>query len=394
MFRKIPCVLMRGGSSRGAYLLASDLPANVEMRDKALLSIMGSPHALQIDGIGGGHPLTSKVAIVSPSSCGADVDCLFAQVAVDQPRVDTSPNCGNILAGVAPFAIETNLVRTQPGETVVKIFSLNTGSTVEAKVKVDRNGVVYEGDTHIDGVPGSGAPIVLTFSNIVGGATGRAFPTGALIDLIDGVPLTCIDVAMPTVLLLASSFGKRGDERPEELESDRGFFEHIESIRRRAGALMGLGNVSECVMPKVAMLSVASGNGHIKSRYFTPWRCHTSHAVTGAIAVASACAYADTIAATLLESVPADNRIRIEHPSGSLEIEIRTEARDGNDRIIQAGLIRTARPILEGFVRVPESLFVAPVDMPEIVQPTPHFDRVHDLSLQGSTSDARSYAHM
>ncbi|WP_176042150.1 4-oxalomesaconate tautomerase [Burkholderia stabilis] len=359
VFRKIPCMLMRGGTSRGAYLLASDLPADPVARDNVLLSIMGSPHPLQIDGIGGGHPLTSKVAIAGPSTHGADIDCLVAQVSVDQPRVDIRPNCGNILAGVAPFAIETGLVQLQSGETVVRIFNLNTCSTVEAQLKVERGQVVYDGDTCIDGVPGSGAPIVLTFIDIVGGSTGRAFPTGTPIDYIDGVPLSCIDVAMPTVLLPALALGKQGDERPEELESDIGFCAQVESIRQRAAVLMGLGGAPHSVIPKVAMLSRATGKGHIRSRYFTPWKCHSSHAVTGAIAVASACALPGTIAAALSEAVPADGRIRIEHPSGSIEIEIeiRTGSRGHDDPIVRAGLIRTARPILDGFVRVPEDRF-------------------------------------
>lgn len=347
------------------------------MRDKVLLSIMGSPHPLQIDGVGGGHSLTSKVAIVGPSRNGADVDYLFAQVCVDKPRVDTSPNCGNILAGVAPFAIETSLIRAQPGETVIRIFNLNTRATVEARVVSNCGAVIYDGDTQIDGVPGAASPIVLTFTNIVGSVTGLAFPTGAPVNYLDGVPLSCIDVAMPTILLPASALGKNGDESPEELDADICFCEWIESIRRRAGALMGLGDVSDSVIPKVAMLSSATGNAHIRSRYFTPWKCHRSHAVTGAIAVASACVLPDTIATTLLNALPSDNRIRIEHPAGFLDIEVRT-GHDGHGgcRSIQAGLVRTAKPILEGFARVPEDYFAAPAAASTIAQPVHQYPPV------------------
>jgi len=353
---EIPCVMMRGGTSRGPYFRAEDLPANEAERNRVLLGVMGSPHELQINGLGGGNSLTSKVAIVSRSSrAHCDVDYLFAQVSTDRALVDTRPNCGNLLSGVGPFAIETGLVRAQDGTTRVRIFNINTSTVVEATVQTPGGHVLYEGSTRIDGVPGTGAPIVLDFLNAEGGITGSVFPTGARADLIDGIAVTCIDVAMPVMIVRATALGLTGAERPEALDADRPLLERLEGMRLQAGRRMGLGDVSSSVVPKPVIVSPAGGAGRIQSRYFTPHRCHKAHAVTGAIAVASSTVIPGTVSNALLEGAraPLEGTIAVVHPAGQIEVAL-TIGLDGEAvHIIRAGLIRTARKIMEGTVFVP-----------------------------------------
>lgn len=274
---KIPCVLMRGGTSKGPVILASDLPEETEARDAVLLSLMGAGHELEIDGIGGGSPQTSKVAIVSPSdSPDADVDYLFAQVMVNERRVDTTPNCGNMLCAVGPFAIEKGLVKAQSPVTTVRIRNLNTGTLVDAEVQTPDYRVVYEGDTQIDGVPGTAAPIGLTFLNSAGSKTGKLLPTDSVTNVFDGIDVTCIDMAMPMVLIEASALGKTGGESPAELDADATFKARLESLRRQAGEAMGLGDVSNKVIPKPVLLSRARNGGTLQVRYFMPHTCHKS----------------------------------------------------------------------------------------------------------------------
>lgn len=240
----IPCVLMRGGTSKGPFFLGSDLPSDVMARDRILLSVMGSGHPLQIDGIGGGNPVTSKVAIISPATvAGADVDYLFAQVRIDQQIVDTSPNCGNMLAAVAPFAIEAGLVSAKDGDTLVRIHNVNTGKIIEAELATPGRKVCYLGDASIDGVPGKAAPIALTFLDAAGARTGKLFPTGAPMDRIGNVDVTCIDCAMPMVLMDADKLGITGYEPAAALNADAALLSRIEIIRREAGRIMGMGDV-------------------------------------------------------------------------------------------------------------------------------------------------------
>ncbi len=249
--QRIPCVLMRGGTSKGPVFLAWDLPVAIAERDELLLNLMGSGHELEIDGIGGGSPQTSKVAIVSPSlHPDADVDYLFVQVMVSQRRVDTAPNCGNMLCAVGPFAIEQGLVKPSGDLTRVRIRNLNTGTFVNSEVQTPEGKVRYEGDTAIDGVPGTAAPVQLTFLDAAGSKTGKLFPTGQPQDLIDGIPVTRIDMAMPMVIVQASQLGKRGDESPAELDADKAFLQRLESLRLKAGLAMGLGDVSDKVIPQ------------------------------------------------------------------------------------------------------------------------------------------------
>ena len=355
MQTSIPCVIMRGGTSRGPFFLASDLPSDPKQRDAVLLAAMGSPHEYQVDGIGGGMPLTSKVAMVSRSKrADADVDYLFAQVSVDQPLVDTKPNCGNMLVAVGPFAIEAGLVTASDPETRVRIFNVNTQALVEAIVQTPNGKVTYEGKASIDGVPGTAAPVGLNFTSAIGSVTGKLLPTGKPLDVIDGMDVSCVDVAMPMILMRAEQFGKTGHETAAELDSDKALFERMEAIRRKAGVLMGMGDVSKAVVPKIGLLSKPRNGGTIASRYFVPHECHKAHAVTGTVCVASACAIPGTVASQLITlPPPPQGIINIEHPSGMIGIDLDADFRDGKQELRRAALVRTARRIFEGTLFVP-----------------------------------------
>lgn len=359
MSRRIPCVLMRGGTSRGPFLLASDLPADPARRDAVLMRIMGSPDPLQLDGLGGGKSITSKVAIVSKSSHpGADVDYLFAQVKVHEARVDTKPNCGNMLSGVGPFAIDAGLVPARDPKTVVRIFNVNTRTLVEAVVQTPGGRVQYEGDTRIDGVPEPAAPVYLTFLDAIGAMTGRLLPTGHLVQTIDGIEASCVDMAMPVVIMAAESFGKTGAETPEELESDRTLFARLAAIRVEAGRLMGLGDVTKAVVPKPVLVSRARHGGTLTSRYFTPLTCHRTHAVTGALAVATAAALPGCVASRYVAtSFRADEPVALEHPAGRIEVALELTGPAECPQVRRASLVRTVRRIFEGQVLVPDALF-------------------------------------
>jgi len=360
MQRKIPCVLMRGGTSRGPYFLASDLPGDEGRRDEVLLKVMGSPHPLQIDGLGGANTLTSKVAIVSRSKRpGADVDYLFAQVSVTDAFVDTKPNCGNMLAGVGPFAIEAGLVAPHNGETLVRIYNVNTETLIEAVVQTPGGSVEYAGDTRIDGVAEAAAPIKLTFLDAYGSVTGKLLPTGEVVDRIQGVDVSCVDMAMPVIIMAAEAFGKTGAETAATLDADRDMMKKIEAIRLEAGRRMGLGDVSKLVVPKPVLASRPSAGEGVRSRYFTPHACHQAHAVTGALAVGTACALTGSVASRYVK--PASFRggvLRIEHPTGAIEVDLEVEEVAGVRNVKRAALVRTARRIFEGSVLVPESLFI------------------------------------
>ncbi len=352
---KIPCVLMRGGTSRGPFLLASDLPADPARRDAVLMKIMGSPDPLQLNGLGGGKSVTSKTAIVSPSrEPGADVDYLFAQVKVKEAVVDTKPNCGNMLAAVGPFAIEAGLVTAQDPETIVRIFNVNTRTIIEAIVQTPGGLVRYDGDTRIDGVPDPAAPIKLTFLDAVGAMTGRLLPTGNIIDTIDGVQASCVDMAMPVVVMAARDFGKTGAETPEELEADRDLFKRIAAIRLQAGRMMGLGDVSRSVVPKPVLVSEPRGGGSITSRYFTPLTCHRSHAATGALAVGVAAMLPGSVAHRFAAAPRNGSVVCVEHPAGRIEVDLELTGMPGNPQVRRASLVRTARRIFEGSVIVPD----------------------------------------
>lgn len=374
MNRVIPCVLMRAGTSRGPFFLREWLPADDAARDEALIGAIGASDLLQVDGVGGGSTLTSKVAIVSKSSQpGCDVDYLFAQVGVGQKSVDTRPNCGNMLSGVAPFAIEQGLVPAQDGETTVRVFNVNTRSRIDVTVQTPGRRVVYDGETGIDGVAGTAAPIRLNFLDAWGAVTGSLFPTGQRIDVIAGLEVTCIDAAMPLVILRASDLGLTGRETPAELDADRELLARVEAVRCAAGLAMGLGDVSNSVVPKPVIASGGDDAHSITSRYFTPRRCHASHAVTGAIGVATAFALPGTVISGCTDRAGVRG-IAVLHPQGRIEIEVAVEGTGIDARIQRAALVRTARKILQGELHIPPYVFSKPTDgdnpMKRLIAPT------------------------
>lgn len=355
----IPCVLMRGGTSRGPYFRREDLPQDPALRDRILAQVMGCGHELQVDGIGGGHPLTSKIAIIGPSARpDADVDYLFAQASVLERSIDTSPNCGNMLAGVGPFAIEAGMVAATDPETRVRIHNTNTGKLIEAIVQTPGGKVVYEGATAIDGVPGTAAPIRLSFLDAAGSKTGRLLPTGNVRDRVAGVEASCVDMAMPLVILRAADFGVTGHEPPAELDADKALFRRLEAVRREAGALMGLGDVADLVIPKPVLVSDPGTGGTLTVRYFTPRACHRAVAATGAVGVATACVLPGSLAHDIA-GPPAPGptvRVLVEHPAGRIPIELELAAPGAEVPVLRASLVRTARRLFAGSVFVPDPI--------------------------------------
>ncbi len=354
----IPFLFMRGGTSRGPYLHRGDVPKDLDTLAKVLVAMVGSGHPLNIDGIGGGAAVTTKVAILSRSEDDwADIDYFFAQVSVENRLVDFKPTCGNILSGVGPAAIELGLMPALDGVTPVNIHAVNTGAKVTAKVLTPGGTVTYEGDATIDGVPGSSAPVALQFMETVGGVTGAFLPTGNLIDTFDDVAVTCMDVAMPMVIAKAESFGLTGYESAADLDENKGFFERMEAIRRVAGQAMGMGDVSTSVTPKFGLLAPATQGGTIATRYFMPWNCHPTMAVTGAQCLASCVLTPGTVAAGLAavpNEVPA--KITLEHPSGQIDVVVDYDTSNGF-KVNSAGLVRTARKLAAGQVFIPASVW-------------------------------------
>ncbi|MBU2486117.1 MAG: 4-oxalomesaconate tautomerase [Alphaproteobacteria bacterium] len=343
----IACLWMRGGTSKGAYFLKRDLPDTPAERDALLLRIMGSPDPRQIDGIGGGDPLTSKVAILSPSTrADADVDYLFLQIFVDQALVSDAQGCGNILAAVGPAAIERGLVAVSGETTPVRIHMLNTGEVATAQISTPGGKVSYEGSAAIDGVPGSHAPVPLMFNNIAGSMCGELLPTGNNVDLIDGIECTLIDNGMPCVIMRASDFGITGQESRDELEANTDLKVRLEYIRLKAGPMMRLGDVRDKSVPKMTLVSEARSGGAINTRSFIPHRCHATIGVFAAVSVATACLLEGS-PAHALAVVPEDGRFSIEHPSGAAEVLIE---QDDDGGIKGAGTLRTARKLMDGQV--------------------------------------------
>jgi 4-oxalomesaconate tautomerase len=343
----IRCMLMRGGTSKGAYFLAEDLPADPGERDRLLLRIMGSPDPRQIDGIGGAHPLTSKVAVIGrPTRGDADVDYLFLQVGVDQALVSDRQNCGNLLAGVGPFAVERGLVDRAP----VRIHMVNSGSVATATFPGADGVVEYAGDVAIAGVPGTAAAVVLDFAGTEGSATGSLLPTGSVRDLIEGVPVTCIDNGMPVVVVAASELGRTGYETVAELEADLELSARIQALRLAAGKLMGLGEVSGTSVPKVSLVAAPADGGTICTRTFIPVRVHDSIGVLGAVSVATAVLLDGAAGHDLAAAAPGQARLDIEHPTGHLAVEVEVEIDAGHTRVLRSGVVRTARKLFDGAV--------------------------------------------
>ena len=355
----VPCVLMRGGTSKGPFFLASDLPADTALRDRLLIEVMGAGHPLQIDGIGGGNALSSKVAIVSRASRpDADVDYLFAQVRVDQQVVDTSPNCGNMLAAVGPYAIERGLVQGRHPRTQVRIHNVNTGKVILATVETPNGQVSYLGDTKIAGAPGTAAPIGLAFLDAAGARTGKMLPSGQATEQIDGIEVSLIDCAMPMVLIRAQALGLVGDEAPAQLNANAELLVRIEAIRIEAGRRMGIPDAGNKVIPKPVLLSPPCKGGHLQVRYFMPHQCHTALAITGGVGLATAAVTEGTLAHTMVGYLPVPGTINLEHPSGSLAVGLSRAS--GNGPVV-ASVVRTARRLFEGrvFASSPRSSIAA-----------------------------------
>ena len=353
---RIPCTLMRGGSSKGLFFMAHDLPEDTEARDRLLLAAMGSPDVRQIDGMGGGNDLASKVVLVAPSrGPDADVEYLFAQVSVARDLVDVLPNSGNMLAAVAPFALENGLLKAGNPTTRVRILNVNSGKRVDAVVQTPGGRISYTGRFQLDGVPGASAPIALEFLDPAGTKTGALLPTGRPQDHVEGIPVTCIDFAIPIVFVTAASLGKTGHEGKQELDDDVEFLRQLEQIRLAGAHLMGLDASPHRGIPKIAMIAAPRHGGSIASRYFVPASCHPVHAATGALALAAAAHTPDTLAEELVElDSRAPHRIVIEHPSGTMSCEVRLDfdPRTGAPAISAASLVTSARPLLSGEVFV------------------------------------------
>lgn len=351
MARGVPCLLMRGGTSKGALFLASDLPADPAERDDLLLRIMGTPDPRQIDGLGGAHPLTSKVAVISPSAdAEADVDYLFLQLGVDEAFVTDRQNCGNILAAVGPFAVERGLVTAAQDRTSVRIRMINTGSFATASFATPDGEVEYDGDLAIDGVPGTAAPITLDFEGTAGSTTGALFPTGSVVDTVEGVDVTCVDNGMPTVLLRAADLGVDGDESPSELERDAGLAARVERIRVAAAERMGLGDVTAASIPKMVILSAPRHGGAITTRSFIPKRVHSSIGVLGALSVAAGALADGSVARDLVTKPAPGDPFVVEHPTGHFDVDVALEGSGPAAAVTRSAALRTARLIFDGVV--------------------------------------------
>ena len=344
-------MVMRGGTSKGAYFVADELPDDSDERDALLARVMGSPDPRQIDGIGGAHPLTSKVAVVSPSADpDVDVEYLFLQVGVDDASVSDRQNCGNLLAAVGQFATERGFVAVSGVEAQVRIRMVNSDSVATATFPLDAGLPVYSGDTAISGVPGTAAEVRLDFADTAGSTCGALLPTGAVSDMIDGIEATCIDNGMPTVVLRAADLAITGDEAPVDLESDQPFTERLETIRLQAGELMKLRDVSATTVPKMTLVSAPRAGGSICTRTFIPHRCHEAIGVLGAVSVATALRLAGGVGAELLEPGDDPDLVEIEHPTGTFAA--RVELADGPTGPVvgRAGIVRTARKLFDGVV--------------------------------------------
>ncbi len=345
-----PLMLMRGGTSKGLFFLAKDVPADPEARDHLLLSLMGSPDPRQIDGLGGANPLTSKVAIVDKSSePEADINYLFLQVAVDEALVSDRQNCGNMVAAVAPFALERGLldIPAKASQVTIRIRLLNTGGFARATVLVRDGRVCYEGSTTIAGVPGTAAPIGLDFSDTVGSSCGSLLPSGSPIDEIAGVPVTMIDNGMPVVLLRAVDLGITGHETPAELDANIEVKARVESIRLQAGMAMNLGDVGATTVPKMTIVSASQRGAHLNTRTFIPHRCHQAIGVLGAVSVATAIQIPDTIASRVAGPTQ-DDTISLEHPTGQFLAKVSVSLEGGSIHVERSGIVRTARKIMDG----------------------------------------------
>src|SRR5262245_30893125 len=355
MLTGIPCTVMRGGTSKGLYFDARDLPTDVRMRDRVLLAALGSPDVRQIDGMGGAHPLTSKVAVLSRSTrADADVDYLFLQVQVDKAEVSDTQNCGNILAGVGPWTIEQGWVAVKGDVTPVRINMVNTSSIAVAYVPTPGGVVEYEGDARIDGVPGTAAAIPLEFLDVAGSSCGSLLPTGSVVDMVDGIQVTCIDNGMPVVVMRAEDLGVSGGETPEQLEANATLKARVEKIRLELGPRMNLGDVAKKTVPKMCLVSVARHGGAVATRTFIPHRVHEAIGVLGAVSVATACVIPGTVASAVAKVSGGERqRLEVEHPTGFFTVDMEVVTKGNSVEVKRSALLRTARKLMRGEVFVP-----------------------------------------
>jgi 4-oxalomesaconate tautomerase len=358
MQRAIPCLFMRGGTSRGPFFAAADLPADIAMRDRVLLAVMGSPDARQIDGLGGAHPLTSKVGIVSRGSkAGVDLDFLFAQLQPDKDTVDTTPNCGNMLAAVVPFAIETGMVAAQGEATTLRVLTLNTDMQCDITVQTPGGRVAYEGGARIDGVPGTSAPIRINFLDTAGSVAPSLLPTGNVCDIIDGLEVTCIDNGMPLVIVRAADLARSGDESVAELNADTELKARLERLRLACGHAMQLGDVTTKNYPKMTLVAPPRHGGSIATRSFIPHVCHDAIGVLAAVTVGTACVLEGSVAHAVATLPPGNPKaISVEHPTGEFSVELALDPANAQC-VTQAALLRTARLIMRGEVMVPGAVW-------------------------------------
>ncbi len=354
---------MRGGTSRGPFFNAADLPADIALRDRVLLAVMGSPDRRQIDGLGGANPLTSKVGIVSRGkSPGVDLDFLFAQVVVAESVVDTTPNCGNMLAAVVPFALETGLAQAQGENTTLRVLTLNTDMQCDVTVATPGGRVSYAGEAKIDGVPGSAAPIKINFLDTAGSVCSSLLPTGRVLDevSVEGVgalQVTCIDNGMPLVMLRAADLGRTGYESVADLNADIELKTRLEALRLHTGKLMGLGDVSKKTYPKMCLIAAPREGGSIATRCFIPHVCHDAIGVLAAVTVGTACVLEGSVAAGIA-TVPAGHvkPVSVEHPTGEFTVELEVDPAHPQN-VMRAALLRTARLIMRGEVMVPAAIW-------------------------------------
>ncbi len=364
----IPCYFMRGGTSKGPFFLDSDLPADVPTRDRVLLAIMGSPDQRQIDGLGGAHPLTSKVGIVHKSlTLGVDIDFLFAQLQPDKDTVDTTPNCGNMLAAVVPFAIERGLIKVQGATTTAHVLTLNTDMQCDVTVQTPEGKLAYEGDTRIDGVPGTSAPITINILDTAGSVCTSLLPTGKVKDTVHvegegfaafDIDVTCIDNGMPLVVMRAADMGRTGYESVADLNADTEFKTKLEALRLKVSLQMGLGDVTQKNYPKMTLIAAPKDGGSISTRSFIPHVCHDAIGVLAAVTVGTACVLRGSVCEGIAV-MPSSmfKKVSVEHPTGEFSIELETDPANPQN-VTKAALLRTARLIMRGEVMVPAGVWV------------------------------------